>query len=74
MRDVPTTPFNFLLANQDMSLQTGPPNKKARYFSIGLVFQSDQNKFPENCPPLRADGVYHKIPKKIDVDFELVDL
>ena len=57
IRDVPTTPFNFLLANQDMSLQTDPPNKKARYFSIGLVFQSDQNKFPENCPPLRAAGV-----------------
>jgi hypothetical protein len=29
-------------------LQANPPNKKARPKFIGLVFQSDQNNFPEN--------------------------
>jgi len=29
------TPFNYLLANQSLSLQIGPPNKKARYSFTG---------------------------------------
>lgn len=33
------TPLNFLLANQDLSLQTRPPNKKARLMFIGLSFR-----------------------------------
>jgi hypothetical protein len=31
-----------------LPLQANPPNKKARPNFIGLVFQSDQNNFPEN--------------------------
>jgi hypothetical protein len=33
------TPFNYLLANQSLSLQISPPNKKARYQFTGRLLR-----------------------------------
>jgi len=48
------TPYNFLLANQDLSSQTRLSNKKARYQSTGRSFRVTKT-FSQNLLSIESD-------------------
>ena len=62
------TPFHFLLANQSLSLQIGPPNKKARLYvhrafvhEIPVFFGGSDPNNSQISLLLEAAGVYHTL-------------